>query len=71
MTSGAAPWIGPAKLVAQRGVAAEIRCPINDDDFLDIRWNPISGQAGGEIHLRCPTCGHETFILTSEPPHGL
>jgi hypothetical protein len=33
-----------AKLVARRGLAADIRCPVNDDDVLAITWIPAPDQ---------------------------
>lgn len=39
------------------GKSEGILCPQNEDDFLEMKWIPFSGQAGGEWWLHCPTWG--------------
>lgn len=63
-------WVQAARTVAKDGLEAIVRCPEKDDADLAIEWLPFSGGEGGEIHLRCPTCGVENFVLSRETPAG-
>lgn len=47
------------------GVREDLRCPENDDDFLEVEWFPNSASDGGEHRLRCPSCGAESWIRQS------
>ena len=42
-----------------------LRCPENDDDFLDVEWIAGSTSGSGEYWLRCPRCGAENFVRMS------
>jgi hypothetical protein len=66
----AARWgeIAPRVLAGQ----TEIRCPIRNDDVLDVTWIPFDGTVGGQFWLRCPSCQAENYILKrlrTVPPH--
>lgn len=67
----AAKWVEVAPLVLAG--QTEIRCPIRDDDYLDVRWIPFDGTVGGQFWLRCPSCRAENYILKrlrTVPPTG-
>lgn len=61
-------WLEAAKVVARDGLDATITCPINGDGVLEVAWLPFTGREGGEIHLRCPNCVEEVYILAREAP---
>ncbi len=59
-------WIDAAKKVGA-GQFDGIRCPENDDDFLEVTW--ISGPGkSGEYRLRCPSCGAVNFMRMAHGP---
>ena len=54
-------WIAAAARVID-GDWNGIRCPENDDDYLDIEWIPGPMSGFGEYRLRCPSCGVENWV---------
>jgi hypothetical protein len=59
-------WIEAAKRVSN-GEREGIRCPENDDDFLQVEWIPTTSGDSGELRLYCPSCKAENFILRGVP----
>lgn len=55
-------WVEAAALLAA-DPEAQVRCPRNQDDFLEVTAVPLPGETGRvERHLRCPTCGAHNAI---------
>ncbi len=54
-----AAWLSVAERVLT-GETTDLRCPENDDDYLEVKWIPSS--SGGEYRLRCPTCQATNFV---------
>jgi hypothetical protein len=60
-------WIDVA-LRVEAGERADLRCPENDDDLLEVDWIPGPFSGTGEYRLHCPTCGAQNFIRVGGTP---
>jgi hypothetical protein len=54
-------WIEVAKRVVA-GDTVGLRCPVSDDDQLQVQWIPIDA-GRGEYRLSCRGCGAENYVL--------
>ncbi len=63
-------WIEAAKVLAE-DPEAKVRCPKNEDGFLEVRdvADPADGERF-ERHLVCPECGATNILLMHRPAPG-
>ncbi len=59
-------WVEAAKKVGA-GQSEDIRCPDNDDDFLEVTWIRGPGEAG-EYRLLCLSCDAVNYMRMAHGP---
>jgi hypothetical protein len=64
MTERRGAWIELANRVIN-GDRDDLRCPENDDDFMDVEWITVSNGQAGEYWIHCRSCRAETHVRVS------